>query len=367
MSDGTTSNELKFENEEDEDELIDISQFDKVSSYNVTYTVETLINKIENDEICLKPEFQRNFVWDIKTASGFIDSLLIELPTPTIFLGIRKNDEKFIVIDGQQRLKSLYQYIKKEDFFKDNAHKQFKLTFKQEPGYKQPQWAGLTFSTLNKVLQRRLNNAQINVTVVQYSDVTPDLVFELFNRLNSKGVKLLPQEIRNCVYAGDFNNLLTRLNRDINWRKLVGPVEDSRFQDIELILRFFALYYDVKVYKPSMKSFLSDFIRKNRNLEHFGDTELTSLFKATMETIADQIGEEAFRRESVKLNRSLFDAVAVGVARGITSQKLNKDLRKHYSQFLKKYFSSASAMEGTTERAKVQDRIELAEQLFTHE
>jgi hypothetical protein len=101
--------DIEFENDEFEEvEESSTKDLSRIVSYNIANTIEVLILKIDNREIDLQPEFQRDFVWDINRASLFIDSLLIGLPIPSIFLGKSSEDESYKVIDGQQRLKSAY-------------------------------------------------------------------------------------------------------------------------------------------------------------------------------------------------------------------------------------------------------------------
>ena len=109
MANEKLNTDIEFEDEEIE-EISESSpeELSKIISYNIANTVEVLKFKIDNDEIDLKPEFQRDFVWDINRASLFIDSLITNLPIPSIFLGKSKEDETYKVIDGQQRLKSVY-------------------------------------------------------------------------------------------------------------------------------------------------------------------------------------------------------------------------------------------------------------------
>ena len=114
-----TDNELKFDDDSDEETIAEEeSDFQEITSYTVGNSVRTIIDMIDQDIIDLKPEFQRDFVWDMRRASKLIDSLLCNLPIPNTLLGKYKKTEKFIVIDGQQRLKSIYFFIRGE--FKEN-------------------------------------------------------------------------------------------------------------------------------------------------------------------------------------------------------------------------------------------------------
>ncbi len=337
--------DIEFENEEFE-EIQESSpdELGKIVSYNVANTVEVLKFKIDNDEIELKPEFQRDFVWDINRASLFIDSLLIGLPIPSIFLGKSKEDETYKVIDGQQRLKSVYFFLNGE--FKTKGKKQI-FTLKN---LEDRDWDGKTYAELDEKYKRRIRNAVLNTTVIEDIDSNPRVVHDIFHRLNTGGMPLKDQEIRNCVYTGKFNSLLNDLNSNPTWRKLLGQsYPDRRLRDVELILRFFALHYDLKQYEPSMREFLSQFQKNNKSNEVLVNSG-SKLFVKTVEAIGDGIGDHAFILTRT-LNKSVCDAVMVSVAQIIEQGKELKNLKARHAKLLQdedfiKYVSSGTSGEG---------------------
>ena len=167
-----------------------------ISSFGVDYPVETLVNRM-NKELFYIPPFQRMFVWSQNQASRFIESLLLGLPVPGIFLFQEAETGKHLVIDGQQRLKSLNRFS--TGVF--NSHR-FKLTGLDSD------WNGLTFETLDDADRARLDDAVIHATVFFKQDVPVgemNCVYEVFERINIGGVKLSPQEIRSCICHGSFN------------------------------------------------------------------------------------------------------------------------------------------------------------------
>jgi hypothetical protein len=350
--------ELQFDTEEsetiEESSTVDLQ---KIVSYNVANTVEVLKFKIDNEEIDLKPEFQRDFVWDINRASLFIDSLILGLPIPSIFLGLKQDDENFIVIDGQQRLKSAYYYI--EGKFKSNGIESiFSLK-----NLKDRDWNNLTYQELDDKIKKRIRNAVINTTIIEDIDSKPDVVHDLFHRLNTGGMPLTDQEIRNCVYSGDFNLQLIELNKNLNWRTLLGVIiPDKRLRDTELVLRFFSLLHDINSYKPSMKIFLSDFQDRNKANTSFL-AENKRLFETTVSLIAENIGSNAFKTTRA-INKSITDAIMVSIAQilqeGITPINILTNYKKLIldSEFVK-YTQS-----GTTTPTNVKSRIDLARNYF---
>ena len=350
--------EIEFENEEkeeiDESSLEDLS---KIISYNVANTVEVLKLKIDNEEIALKPEFQRDFVWDINRASLFIDSLLIGLPIPSIFLGKNRVEESYIVIDGQQRLKSVYYYIAGK-FISDNKEAIFSLR-----NLKDREWNGKTFAELDNKLQRRINNAVLNTTVIEDINFRPKVVHDLFHRLNTGGMPLTDQEIRNCVYTGKFNSLLIELNKNEKWRRLIGKQHiDRRLRDVELILRFFALLNGMDKYKPSMREFLSTYQEQNKNNVDIINSN-KNIFYKTVSLILDSIGTEAFKL-STTINKSVCDSIMVSIAQILIEGREINNLKNNYAKLMldpdyKKYVVSS-----TSAQSSVFGRIDLARNYF---
>lgn len=357
MTEQNNQPEIEFENEElEETEESPVADLQKIVSYNVANTIEVLMLKIENDEINLKPEFQRDFVWDINRASLFIDSLIIGLPIPSIFLGKSKEDENFMVIDGQQRLKSAYYYMT-GNFVTNSESSIFSLK-----GLGNRDWNGQTYEQLEDKFKKRIRNAVINTTIIEDINSRPKVVHDLFHRLNTGGMPLTDQEIRNCVYSGDFNTLIIQLNKNENWRKLLGnTLPDKRLRDAELILRFFALLHNVSTYEPSMKLFLSTFQDDNKDNKN-NTTFLNAnkeVFEKTVKIIVDQIGKDAFRTTR-SVNKSITDALMVSVAQIINSGKAVVEVEKNYKRLIIDNLFIRYTQSGTSTETNVKGRIDLA-------
>lgn len=349
---------LKFENEESEPiETSPVDELAKIVSYNVANTIEVLKLKVENNEINMKPEFQRDFVWDISRASLFIDSLLIGLPIPSIFLGKNKEDESYIVIDGQQRLKSAYYFITGK-FISNNVEVNFNLK-----NLKNREWDGKTFAELDEKLKRRINNAVLNTTIIEDINFRPRVVHDLFHRLNTGGMPLTDQEIRNCVYTGIFNKQIIALNLNENWRLLLGKKSvDRRLRDAELILRFLSLLNSIQSYKPSMREFLSTYQELNKDNSSFLDSN-QQIFERTINLILQEIGVDAFKITST-INKSVCDSIMVGIAQILVDGKEPINLKENYYKLISdsnylKYVTAATSSE-----SRVTGRINLARNYF---
>ncbi|MEX2409940.1 MAG: DUF262 domain-containing protein [Candidatus Paceibacterota bacterium] len=354
MEEKELNDDLVFENDEKEEVSESTpEELSKIISYNIANTVEVLKFKIDNEEIDLKPEFQRDFVWDMNRASLFIDSLLTNLPIPSIFLGKSKEDETYKVIDGQQRLKSVYFYMQGK-FITKGQEQIFGL--KKLEGR---EWNGKTYAELDEKFKRRIRNAVLNTTVIEDIDSNPKVVHDIFHRLNTGGMTLTDQEVRNCVYNGKLNNQLIELNLNKDWRELLGKsYPDRRLRDVEMILRFYALLESVNTYEPSMREFLSNFQDKNKNK----DLDFT-LFKSVVEKLNKEIGVSAFRLTR-SVNKSVCDSVMVGLAQILKEGKSTSDLKSNHEKLIKDSEFEKYVVSGTSTETSVRNRITLARNYF---
>ncbi len=286
-------------------------------------------------------------MWTKNTASRFIESLLIGLPVPCIFLVKEPNSERKLIIDGQQRLMSLECFY--EEKFND---RKFSLSGISSD------WEGKTYNSLNEDDQMRLDNSWIRTTIFQQDSPknNMDSVYEVFERLNTGGVKLSPQEIRSCIYHGKFNKFIHGLNSGSTWRKLFGQ-ENKRFRDIEMILRFFAFFEEEERYAPPMKHFLNLYMEKNRGCPDEKLAELENIFTNTMRFIESTLGPDAFRPERA-FNAAVFDSVATSIAKGLKGKEpLTKETTiKAYELLLKNeefrhgYITSTASLENVNRR-----------------
>ncbi|MBN7798432.1 DUF262 domain-containing protein [Parahaliea mediterranea] len=294
-----------FDPDSDGDSDITIKEYDIVSSPN-DFNVLSYFNFIEAGSIVI-PGFQRNYVWDVRKASKLIESVLMGLPIPQIFL-YEEAKNRFLVIDGQQRLMTIYYFmcgrfpkrdarakiraifnekgrLEKSDLEDDALFSTFKLSFNPD-GAASP-YQGLTYASLGDLKSTFDLRTIRNIMVKQ---VRPDddksSIFELFNRLNTGGINLSPQEIRMSLFYGDFMRLAIQLNENENWRKILGSGPDQRQKDVEIILRIFALSENYENFKKPLSKFINEYCRKMKN--HSDENGLyTQCFTAFSECLAD--------------------------------------------------------------------------------
>lgn len=348
-----------------------------ITSYGADYPIDGLIKRLEQGNIVI-PKFQRSYVWKIEQASRLIESFLLGLPVPGIFLAKESETNKLIVIDGQQRLRSL-QYFYSGQFPERPGSDQY-IPFALS-GKIAPQFVGKTYATLNANDQLKLDDSIIPATIVRQDAPSEDneqtSMYHIFERLNTGGNQLVAQEIRAAIYHGKFNELLSDLNQYDQWQKIFqgktsakSPDLSKRMKDQELILRFIALYFELQAYKGSMKDFLNTFMESNRSLDrNYGASEIRLIFEKTISLVYSSIGDKAFRPRR-GLHAAVFDAVMVALAKRL-DQKPVQDLialKEAYTKLLnsEEFRQVSIDSRQMTNTENVRKRIELATLAFAN-
>lgn len=320
---------------EDADDL-QVEEYDITAAPN-DFNVLTINSFLESGAVRI-PGFQRNYVWDIGRASKLIESLVLGLPVPQVFLyEVERN--KFLVIDGQQRLMSIYYFIKQRFprldrrsdlriifdehgkipdnvIHDDNYFENFRLKLGESLPNHPNRFKGLSYQTLEGYKTQFELRTIRNVIIKQNSPQGDDSsMYEVFNRQNTGGVNLKPQEIRTSMYHSDFYEMLYRANSTPLWRRLLGNQDpDLHMKDVELLLRGFALLIDGDTYSPSMVKFLNQFSRKARGQTPAQNKYLSDLMMSFLDACSD-LPEDAFVRKNKRFNVALFEAVFVAVCK----------------------------------------------------
>lgn len=324
-----------FEDENETLEGEDVVEYDITTSPR-DLTPANIVDMIDSG-IMEIPLFQRNYVWDIKKASKLVESLILGLPVPELFF-YSEGDENttYKIIDGQQRLLSIYFFVKGrfpksidsrisirnklntgsdlDALLADNKiFRDFVLQLNDDNGQKPGRYHGKKFLTLDKDTQIKFRLRRYLRTVVvrqNKPDNNSASMFEIFNRLNTGGTPLNHQEIRASLYYCDFYEMLINLNSDIQWRTLLGkPSQDLHSNDIELILRSIALLVDGDNYSPKMVSFLNSFSQKSKSFEPNDIRYLYDLFLSFMDACSLLSPKSFFRNN--RFSKPLFESVFV--------------------------------------------------------
>jgi hypothetical protein len=358
--------EIKFDEGADEanEEIVESITQQKIFSDKGDPEIDSLHKRFKKGKLDIQPNFQRQYVWDNIKASRLIESILLDIPLPIIYLS-EEEDGRTYVIDGQQRLTSLFGFI-------DGKHPDGK-TFKLVKSNVFPALNGKTFRELPDDLQDKITCYKLR-TITFLKDSAQNLKYVIFERLNSGSVSLNDQELRNCIYRGPYNELLKELSYDPDFRFLLGIQRpDKRMKDVELVLRFAAFYHSTYLnYKSPMKNFLNLDADKFRNAGREELNELQNAFKNACLIIRSLFGKEAFRRfyrgtqkdpngwwETTAFNASLYDIMMGTFAKenkNTVFQHLDSirealiDLMTSDEEFIESIELSTSSLQAVTKR-----------------
>ncbi|WP_417351655.1 DUF262 domain-containing protein [Flavobacterium alkalisoli] len=384
----TEETQLWFENDNSEELGYSFKEYDVTSTPN-DFNSKTIIDFIESGLFKI-PGFQRNYVWDIKRASKLIESIIIGLPIPQVFL-YEEGKNSYLVVDGQQRLLTIFFFYKKRfprkekrfelrQIFDENGHfpdevlhndvyfEDFKLNLNDRSQSQSNKLHGLNYSTLGDFKTSFDLRTVRNIMIKQnFPDDDDSAMFEIFNRLNSGGVILKPQEIRTSLYHSNFYNHLYKLNLYENWRKLLNKsTPDLHMKDVEILLRGFAMLIDHKDYRPSMTRFLNQFSKKSKTYSE----ETLSFFSDLFELFCNQIYEinpSAFISKSGKFSITIFESIFVALCDDALKNKKTEIKSINYDKIeeLKENqdFQTAS-QDNTAGKANVETRLSLAKKIL---
>ena len=325
-------------------------------------TIDSIIKRLTHREIDLNTFFQRRAgIWDFTQKSRLIESILIRLPLPAFYFDA-SNDDKWLVVDGLQRLSVL------EDFVVNK-----KLTLKNLEYL--TQFEGFKYDDLPRSMQRRIEEAEIIAYII--NPKTPSNVkFSIFKRINTGGVVLTSQEIRNAIYQGKSTQLLKRLSKSNNFLQTTNhSINDERLGAQEIILRFLAFYeIPYKTYKGNLNELLNIQMERLNESDQENLNQLEQYFNTAMERAYILFGDNAFRKQVISskkkspINRSLFEVWSVVLAK--LSDNHFEQLKKQKKQLNRQFISLLNDTEfeeaitrGTNSPKRVKYRFEKIEQL----
>jgi hypothetical protein len=336
-----------------------------IVAYNESRSCADLYRMYKEGILDIKPEFQREIVWNSPSQTRFIDSLIKQLPIPSLCFSLDYKTQRWQVIDGLQRMSSIIRFLSGD-----------------------PNWTlsrlddvepSLSGTAANRFLDResplyiyrqRVENLTLPITVLRcdYSKKPhTNYLFTIFHRLNTGAMKLNNQEIRNCIYSGTLNDLINGLNKEPDWLKLNRMRKDTgyRFRGQELILRFFALYDNVNNYGGRLATFLNEYMADNRRLDEADLSSKRVIFKDSLNIVFSKIFDS---KAPAKLPLSVMEATFVGVAKNLSSLR-NEDADETKSRYFRMLedaeFSQEKLNEGLSGRERVKGRIMAAVSSFS--
>lgn len=275
-------------------------EFRRMAVEEEKWKVRELWDRYQHGNIVLEPDFQRHYVWDDARASRYIESLILNLPTPPIFVS-EESDGRWLVVDGHQRTETIFRFmqplLRRPSDVQDLVRPPTAirpLTLRSMEVLTDLNGKGVTAFSIDD--RSDLWDSEIPVIILKRTN-SPDLKYVLFARLNLGSMALNNQELRNCLYRGPFNRLLDQLSNDRRFLSLWRKNEpDKRMVDRERVLRFFALLHRMDRYRTPFRAFLNDEMESNQQLDLYSLERCQREFHLALLWTERVFGEEAFKR-----------------------------------------------------------------------
>jgi hypothetical protein len=277
-----------------------ITELRREVDYNTRdYAIDFLVTQFKEGEFFINRDYQRNFVWDVPRKCRFIESILLGYPIPFMFFS-DNDDGRCDIVDGAQRTSTLEEFLN-DDLVLSDLKKLTELN-------------GFTFKQLPPPIQRKFSKTTMRIIALE-EGTSLEVRAEIFNRINSSALDLKPTEIRRGAYTGEFMKFMTVCSEKPLFRKLCPVSDDSkkRYEDIELITRFFAFANNYKAFEHEVSEFLDEFVENHKN--EFDKAVYESEFDAMLNFV-DKFFPNGFKRSASGkfVPRARFEAIAVGVA-----------------------------------------------------
>lgn len=329
-----------------------------IVAFNELRSCADLLRMYETNQLDIQPDFQRDVVWSKPDQTRFIDSLIKQLPIPSMCISLDYKTDKRQIIDGLQRMSSIINFLSNDEW---------KLSQLEDIDENLSGKTVHTIKTKFKDLYSRVQNVVIPITVIRcdYSKKShSEYLFTIFHRLNSGGIKLNNQEIRNCIFNGNLNTLLKELSKSNIIVNTIG--EKSRFANEELLLRFFAFNDNLNSYSGKLSTYLNSYMHTNRNLTDENIEQKRSLVTETFTIIYNQIFDE----KSIKgIGKTVLEGLLFGISQNIETLRIKdkENIKNLYAQFLQlEEFSLVNLKEGLAQKEKLTNRLIASKNIFSN-
>lgn len=321
-----------------------------------------IMSMYEKEELIINPEFQRLYRWTDYQKTRFIESIIIGIPIPPIFVAEDQNG-RWEVVDGLQRLSTIFSFF---GILKNHDNNNWAL----EDGELISSIEGYTHSTLPLKIQLNLKRAACRVEIIKW-DSEYDLRFELFNRLNTGGSPLTNQEIRNSLYrsiSSKFNDFLKELAAYTPFITAVN-ITDQRVQQLyleELVLRFLSLYGMKHKINKGIAIYMTDFMKESVQDPNFNYSQYRMIFKKTFDILAT-LGEGIFVSKNKEFSTAIYDTTTIGIAKNlhlygtVTPSVLKRKIEEIKSDEI---YQKMVRSGGNNSIQRVEKRLQYANEIF---
>ena len=353
--------DVEEEREDPEEKITTPFNPEQIKIRTTQIVVEQLISRIKHEEIDLAPDFQRQAgIWNDERKSRLIESLLLRIPLPVFYVAADES-EKWSVVDGIQRMTTIYDYVTGKFPLKRLEY----LT----------KLNGCTHDELRRPLQRRISETQLIVNVIE-SGTSPDVLFNVFRRINTGGMTLNGQEIRHALNPGPVRDYLKELAESDEFKKATdGSINPKRMADRECVLRFLAFH--ITPWENYSSSDLNGYlVRTMQEINDMSECERNNFavdFRKAMLAASDIFGEKAFRKPSserrLPINKGIFEAWTVQLAHCLPEQisalvERRNDIQDRFKKLMTEDSDFLEAISyATGSPQNVQKRFQAIEQL----
>lgn len=309
----------------------------KIDVITQSRTIDALLGRLKHGEMDLSPDFQRSAnLWNAERKTSLIESILLRIPIPSLYVSEDENGD-YAVVDGLQRMSAVAHFVDVESLNKatDGDLEQLKLNKKGLRSFQN--LAGLSFSELERPLQRRIMETELIIHVIRFG--TPSEVkFNIFSRLNQGGLPLNAQEIRNAIYPGVWRNKIRKIAESSAFIEATeGKIPTKRMEDLELVLRSVALYEQDQPRRndQNLENYLNNFVEEHCQLwtdEKWNNVskKITDSLKSAHKIFGDYVFRKYYRdgEQRKPINRGLFEAQLSVLARYDDDTRLLLESRK---------------------------------------
>nr|WP_319491822.1 DUF262 domain-containing protein [uncultured Desulfobacter sp.] len=323
-----------------------------------------IMSMYERSEIIINPDFQRLFRWSISQQSRFVESVLLGIPIPPIFVA-EDSEGRWELVDGLQRISTIF------SFFGVLKNYSEKNNWILEKGDLLPDLENYGCKDLPLKLQLNIKRSVCRIELVKWNSKY-DMRYELFNRLNTGGAELTDQEIRNCIFRGvsdEFNKFLSEEAKRDEFINLIGPT-DRQIEELyldELVLRFCSLFQNVDNINENisqhMTNFMKEIVKQPDSIHTF-----KNFFRRTL-SLLSPIGKEVFRGSNNVFSTSLYDGITIGIAQNIDKYESYKtpEIVEKIEQLKKDEDFKKASGSAANSKTRIQKRLNVANALFSQD
>jgi hypothetical protein len=335
-----------------------------IVAYNELRSCADLFRMSEEGSLIIQPEFQRDFIWKGVDQTRFIDSLVKQLPVPSMCFAMDYKRNEWIVIDGLQRISTIIRFLRGEDWTLSTLSD-------IDPSLRGRNAAALKTSRSGeqRTIYSRVQNQSLPINILR-CDLSKkshnEYIYTIFHRLNSGGLKLNNQEIRNCIFTGTLNSLLRELDQRPSWRRInhMRPDQNYRFTKQEQMLRFFAFFDQQEDYRGSIAKFLNEYMFDNRRTAETWLAAKREIFSRTVDLISAHI----FVTDPLpRYPATVLEATMIGIAHNLDTaeQKTPAELQASFNKLRSHQSLSAEFLaEGLSKPDRVNSRLNAAVEAF---